>query len=150
MEAAQVNPTRPMVPATMEPVGPFILARVLEAQSGEARWVECPDGATLAPMAHAQGVPALRPGDRVLVLTQTTTGPIVLDRLRRHGEAPPCTGLTERDGRVHLRAEQGLYLRCGAASISLDPEGRMEMRGRELHGIMARVMHFLAARIHFN
>ncbi|EHQ51209.1 MULTISPECIES: hypothetical protein [Ectothiorhodospira] len=150
MEAAQVKPVRPVSPDPMIQTGPFTLARVLEAQAGEARWVECPDGATLAPMAHAQGVPALRPGDRVLLLTQAATGPIVLDRLRHHGEAPPCTALTERDGRVHLRAEQGLYLRCGASSISLDPEGRMEMRGRELHGIMARVMHFLAARIHFN
>ncbi|MCG5515923.1 MULTISPECIES: DUF3540 domain-containing protein [unclassified Ectothiorhodospira] len=125
------------------------LARVVQAQAGEALWVDC-EGTTVCPMAHAQSTPALRPGDRVLVLLQPATGPVILDRLRRHGEAPPSQAVTERDGHVQLRAERGLYLRCGESSMTLDPTGRMEMRGRELHGIMARLMHFLAARIHFN
>ncbi|ANB01874.1 hypothetical protein [Ectothiorhodospira sp. BSL-9] len=149
MQAKDVLPLNPTPQSSTPDPSQVALARVVQAQAGEALWVDC-NGATLPPMGHAQSTPALRPGDRVLVLLQPATGPVILDRLRRHGEAPPSQAVTERDGHVHLRAERGLYLRCGESAMTLEPEGRMEMRGRELHGIMARLMHFLAARIHFN
>lgn len=149
MQVKDILPQNPTPQSPSSQASQVTLARVVQAQAGEALWVDC-DGATLAPMAHTQSTPALRPGDRVLVLRQPATGLVILDRLRRHGEAPPSQAVTERDGRVLLRAERGLYLHCGESSLTLEPEGRMEMRGRELHGIMARLMHFLAARIHFN
>ncbi len=106
------------------------IADVAEAENGEARALRL--GREEFPViAHADGVPPLRAGDRVVFLA-TGDGVIVTHRLRAPG-ARPARGFTVRpDGSLIIDASEGITLATGHATIELRADGRIMVDGREI------------------
>ncbi len=106
------------------------IADVAEAENGEARALLL-GGEEFPVIAHADGVPPLRVGDRVVFLA-TDDGVIVTHRLRAPGERP-TRGFTVRpDGSLSIDTHGGITLATDHATIELRADGRIMVDGREI------------------
>jgi len=124
------------------------IADVAEAENGEARALRL--GHEEFPViAHADGVPPLRAGDRVVFLA-TGDGVIVTHRLRAPG-ARPARGFTVRpDGSLIIDASEGITLATGHATIELRADGRIMVDGREIYSIAKGLQRLQGATIALN
>ena len=84
------------------------LAKVVEAEDGRARRIQCHDrAATLAVEGQSAAVPALAGGDEVVVEHIAGLGLMITHRLLGEGETPSWS---VRDGHISLSAREALRL----------------------------------------
>jgi hypothetical protein len=126
----KTNVTKLPQPAARPAPQGATLASVLEAGKGQALKLQI-DGREVPVLAHLARVGAISAGDLVLAL-ELAEGYLVVDRLRRPGEAVAAELLTE-EGRVVVNADQALTLRCGQSEIGLTADGRIRIDGREIY-----------------
>ena len=124
------------------------IADVAEAENGEARALLL-GGEEFPVIAHADGVPPLRVGDRVVFLA-TDDGVIVTHRLRAPGERP-TRGFTVRpDGSLSIDTHGGITLATDHATIELRADGRIMVDGREIYSIAKGLQRLQGATIALN
>lgn len=124
------------------------VAKVVEAEQGQALSVMLADGQVLDVHGHLSEVSVLSAGDRVLV-QRTAAGLVVTGRLRAEGEsARPL--VQERNGRLILDAAAGICLQAGDACIELTPDGRIQVDGREIYSIASGRVRLQGTTVEIN
>lgn len=104
------------------------VAEVLEAENGQAIVLGL-DGERLSVVDHAERVPPLEVGDRVL-FERLPRGAVVLERLRGDRPAPAMIPATiDEDGCLRIEHAAGLRLRVGEASLELRADGTVLIDG---------------------
>ncbi|WP_305044495.1 hypothetical protein [Geoalkalibacter sp.] len=128
--------------------GRCFVAVVAVEEQGQALSLMLAHGEIREVFAHLSEVPVLKSGDRVLV-QKTEEGLVVTGRLRVKGEGPRPLA-RDHSGRFILEAPAGLCLRAGEASIELTPDGRIQVDGKDIHGIAAGRFCLKGATVEIN
>jgi len=124
------------------------VAKVVEAEQGQALSVMLADGQVLDVHGHLSEVSVLKAGDRVLV-QRTAAGLVVTGRLRAEGE-PARSLVQERNGRLILDAATGICLQAGDACIELTSDGRIQVDGREICSIASGRVRLQGTTVEIN
>ncbi len=124
------------------------VAKVVEAEQGQALSVMLADGQVLDVHGHLSEVSVLNAGDRVLI-QRTAAGLVVTGRLRAPGE-PAGSLVKERNGRLILDAAAGICLQAGDACIELTPDGRIQVDGREIYSIASGRVRLQGTTVEIN
>ncbi len=104
------------------------VAEVLEARDGHASLLAV-EGERLTVVDHAERVPPLAVGDRVL-FERLPRGAVVLERLRGDRPAPaPIPATVDEDGCLCIEHATGLRLRVGEARLELRADGTVLLDG---------------------
>lgn len=112
-------------------------ADVAEAANGEALVILVGDE-TFPVIAHADGVPPLHVGDRVVFLA-TNEGAVVTHRLRAPGERPTQGFTVNPDGSLSIDSRDGITLATDHATLELRADGRILIEGEELYSLAVGV-----------
>jgi hypothetical protein len=124
------------------------VAKVVEAEQGQALSVMLADGQVLDVHGHLSEVSVLNARDQVLV-QRTAVGLVVTGRLRADGESA-CPLVQERNGRFILDAAAGICLQAGDARIELTPDGRIHVDGREIYNIASGRVRLQGTTVEIN
>ncbi|HEB58422.1 MAG TPA: hypothetical protein ENJ01_04305 [Gammaproteobacteria bacterium] len=124
------------------------IAEVAEAENGEALTLLL-GGEEFPVIAHADGVPPLQVGDRVVFLA-TDDGVIVTHRLRAPGEHPTRGFSVRPDGSLIIDAGEGITLATDHATIQLRADGRIMVDGREIYSVARGLQRLQGATIALN
>ncbi len=130
---------------------PLELATVVEAHAGLAAVVAPAErpGRTWRVVDHADGVPVLSEGDRVLVLP-VAQGAIVTHRLRDRNARPAATVEVAEDGTLEIATDGAIRLRTRNATIELCADGRILIDGQEILSSARRVHRIQGRTIELN
>jgi len=130
--------------------GEPVLATVTAAAQGEATQVHIQGMERALPVAaHASHVPALHPGDAVMVLP-TDAGVIVALRLRAPGERPQQGFSVNTDGSLSVEGAGTIRISTAGAAIELRQDGRLCVDGKEIYAIADGLHRVQGARIELN
>lgn len=116
--------------AEPKPVEPEICT-VVRAEKGKALEIAVPSQkAPMTVAGHRAGVTMLGVGDQVMI-THTTSGPVIIERLLKEDEAPAPLFRNE-DGKLVLESGKGIRLVCGEACVEITENGKVRIDGREV------------------
>ena len=136
-------------------LAPGLHAGTIELRSGDAFRVRLLGGPVVAATLDDAVEPGLaqecqRRGLRVIV-TDSARGPIILGALQT---AVPVA--READGavtiagkKIHIKADQGVVLESGEASLRLQRDGAFKLEGDKMVVDVAGLVRFLSARVEF-
>ena len=130
---------------------PLEPATVVEAHAGLAAVVAPAGrpGRTWRVVDHADGVPVLAPGDRVLVLP-LDGGAVITHRLRDPADRPNATFTVAEDGALVVKTEGTIRLQNGHATIELRADGRVFVEGREIWSLARGLQRLQGTTIELN
>ncbi|MEN8141287.1 MAG: hypothetical protein ABFR97_08710 [Thermodesulfobacteriota bacterium] len=129
-------------------IGQSFIATVSEAEDGQAKAITIDEQGSMAVIAHAGQAEFLKADDQVLA-NMTSTGPVILNRLRRDNELPPPQ-LKRADGKLTIEAAENICLQCGQSTIELFADGQLKLNGREIVSAAKGRNRLLGATVELN
>lgn len=109
------------------------VAEVVDASDGAALTLKLNNGNVLSVYGHASMTPYLSEGDRVIftLVEQSPGTAMILDRLRRPGEAP-AKSFVEQPDHLVLETDKHILLKNSKALLALTDDGNLSLEAENI------------------